>query len=48
MEKYSKAVSEMYSQFKPREDHPLKKYVGQLVRYRGVVLEVVGYSTDPI
>ena len=48
MEKYSKAVSEMYSQFKQREDHPLKKYVGQLVKYRGVVLEVVGYSTDPI
>ena len=48
MEKYSKAVSEMYSQFKQREAHPMKKYVGQLVKYRGVVLEVVGYSTDPI
>ena len=48
MEKYSKAVSEMYSQFKQREAHPMEKYVGQLVRYRGVVLEVVGYSIDPI
>ena len=48
MEKYSKAVSEMYSQFKQGEDHPLKKYVGRLVKYRGEVLEVVGYSADPI
>ena len=48
MEKYSKAVSEMYSQFKRGKDHPLKKYVGRLVKYRGVVLEVVGYSADPI
>lgn len=44
MEKYSKAVREMYSQFKPREAHPLEKYVGQLVKYEGRVLEVVGYS----
>lgn len=48
MEKYLKAVSEMYSQFKHREAHPMEKYVGRLVKYRGVVLEVVGYSTDPI
>ncbi|WAX11034.1 hypothetical protein BX788P2_00040 [Bacteroides phage BX788P2] len=47
MEKYSKAVSEMYSQFK-KEAHPAEKYVGRLVKYRGVVLEVVGYSADPI
>lgn len=26
MEEYSKAVSEMYSQFKQREAHPLEKY----------------------
>ena len=26
MEKYSKAVSEMYSQFKQRESHPMEKY----------------------
>ena len=26
MEKYSKAVSEMYSQFEKREAHPLEKY----------------------
>ena len=26
MEKYSKAVSEMYSQFKQKEAHPLEKY----------------------
>lgn len=44
MEKYSKAVREMYSQFKQREDRPLKKYVGRLVNYEGEQLEVVGYS----
>lgn len=45
MEKYSKAVSEMYSQFKPGEAHPAEKYMGQLVRCsRGEVLEVVGYT----
>lgn len=26
MEKYSKAVREMYSQFKQREAHPMAKY----------------------
>lgn len=42
-EKYSKAVSEMYSQFK--KAHPMEKYIGQLARCRGgKVLEVVGYT----
>lgn len=31
MEKYSKAVSEMYSQFKQREAHQMGKYIGWLV-----------------
>lgn len=44
MEKYSKAVSEMYSQFKQREAHPMEKYIGRLVIYRGNKLVVVGYS----
>lgn len=45
MEKYSKAVSEMYSQFKKREAHPMEKYIGRLARSGwGEVLEVVGYS----
>lgn len=39
---YSKAVSEMYSQFK--ETHPMEKYVGRLARCGwGEVSEVVGY-----
>lgn len=44
MEKYSKAVSEMYSQFKKREAHPLEKYIGRLVKYNGRESKVVGYS----
>ena len=45
MEKYSKAVSEMYSQFKQREAHPMEKYIGKLARCGwGEVSEVVGYS----
>ena len=45
MEKYLKAVSEMYSQFKQREAHPMEKYIGKLARSGcGEVLEVVGYS----
>lgn len=45
MEKYSKAVSEMYSQFKKREAHPMEKYIGRLARSGwGEVSEVVGYS----
>lgn len=43
MEKYSKAVSEMYSQFKQREAHPMVKYIGQLANCRGMACEVVGY-----
>ena len=43
MEKYSKAVSEMYSQFK-KEAHPLEKYIGRSVIHRGKRLTVVGYS----
>lgn len=43
MEKYSKAVNEMYSQFKQREAHPLEKYVGRLADYHGEKVEVVGY-----
>ena len=46
MEKYSSAVSEMYSQFKQRETHPLEKYVGRLAKCCGTELEVVGYRTD--
>lgn len=44
MEKYSKAVSEMYSQFKQREAHPMDKYIGRLANFYGNKLEVVGYS----
>ena len=44
MEKYSKAVSEMYSQFK-KEAHPLEKYIGRLVYFHGKELEVVGYNS---
>lgn len=46
MEKYSKAVSEMYSQFKRKEAHPLEKYVGRYVQVGGQKLEVIGYSKD--
>lgn len=35
MEKYSKAVSEMYSQFKKKEAHPMEKYIGKHVDYLG-------------
>lgn len=46
MEKYSSAVSEMYSQFKKVEVHPMEKYVGKLARCGGgEISEVVGYST---
>lgn len=44
MEKYSKAVSEMYSQFKQKEAHPMEKYIGRLANYQGEKVEVVGYS----
>lgn len=44
MEKYSKAVSEMYAQFK-KDTHPMEKYIGRLARSGwGEVSEVVGYS----
>ena len=46
MEKYSKAVSEMYSQFKQREAHPMEKYIGRLVNHCGMRLEVVGYNRN--
>lgn len=47
MEKYSKAVSEMYSQFKQKEAHPMEKYVGRLARCSdGEILEVVGYRDN--
>ena len=45
MEKYSKAVSEMYSQFK-KEDRPLENYLGRLAIVYGEELEVVGYRND--
>lgn len=46
MEKYSKAVREMYSQFKQREAHPMAKYIGRLANYKGEQLEVVGYRKE--
>lgn len=48
MEKHSKAVSEMYSQFKQRKAHPLEKYIGRLVNSYGKRLEVVGYSRNEL
>lgn len=48
MEKYSKAVSEMYSQFGKRKAHPMEKYIGRLVNYCGEKMEVVGYSLDEL
>lgn len=51
MEKYSKAVSEMYSQFKKVEKvkaHPMEKYIGCFVSYCGRRLEVVGYSYNEL
>ena len=47
MEKYSKAVSEMYSQFKQKEAHPMEKYIGKHVVYFGREEEVVGYTMWP-
>ena len=46
MEKYSKAVSEMYSQFEKREAHPMEKYIGRLAYTRGGKSEVVGYKEN--
>jgi len=48
MEKYLSAVSEMYSQFKKKEAHPMEKYIGRFARiHSGEILEVVGYSPLP-
>ena len=48
MEKYLKAVSEMYSQFKQGKIHPLEKYIGRLARCSwGGAFEVVGYAVMP-
>ena len=44
MEKYSKAVREMYSQFKKKEVHPAEKYIGRWVNYRGKKAVVIGYN----
>lgn len=44
MEKYLSAVSEMYSQFKKKEAHPMEKYIGRLIKYNGKESKVVGYS----
>lgn len=46
MEKYLKAVSEMYSQFKCGEVSTLEECVGRLVKFRGGKAEVVGFCTD--
>lgn len=46
MEKYLKAVREMYSQFKKKEAHPMERYIGRHVRCNGEILEVVGYRCD--
>ena len=48
MEKYLKAVSEMYSQFNQKEVHPLEKYLGRFAEYEGEQLEVVGYSNNSL
>lgn len=45
MEKYSKAVREMYSQFKQRKAHPMEKYIGRHASRGGQTGEVVGYNT---
>lgn len=46
MEKYSKAVREMYSQFKKKEAHPMEKYIGRWVSLSGEKVEVVGYRDN--
>ena len=48
MEKYLRAVSEMYAQFKKREAHPMEKYIGRLAKYGGAKLEIVGYRRDKL
>ena len=44
MEKYSKAVREMYSQFKKKEALPMEKYIGRYALHLGVAREIVGYA----
>lgn len=48
MEEYSKAVSEMYSQFKQKEAHPMEKYIGRLAHFYRGKSEVVGYSHNKL
>lgn len=48
MRKYSKTVSEMYSQFKRREAHQMEKYIGRLAKCNGAKLEVVGYNRNEL
>lgn len=48
MEKYLSAVSEMYSQFKKKEAHPMERYIGKHVVYLGEIREVVGYTLQPV
>lgn len=48
MEKYSKAVSGMHSQFNQKEVHPLEKYIGRLANCYGEKMEVVGYSCNEL
>lgn len=48
MEKYLKAVSGMYSQFRHGEVHPVEKYIGRRARCSwGGAFEVVGYAVMP-
>lgn len=46
MEMYSKAVSELYSQFKQKEAHSMEKYLGRLAYFCGGESEVVGHRDD--
>lgn len=46
MENYSKTVSEMYSQFKKKEAHPMEKYIGRHALCDGKILEIAGYRRD--
>ena len=48
MEKYSKAVSEMYLQFKQKEAHPMEKYIGRLAYFFGGESEVIGYNRNEL
>ena len=48
MEKYSKAVSEMYSQSKQRKNHPLKKYIGRLAKLSSDELKLMGYGCNEL